>query len=469
MSKLGGRYQILKQIGQGGFGVTFLAEDTQLPGNPKCVVKQFKPIFTDLETLQQAKRFFEVEAEILQKLGKHDQIPRLLHNFDENQEFYLVQDYIEGHDLSEELLPGKKLSEAYVIKLLEDILPVLTFIHNKKVIHRDIKPSNIMRGLDGKIFLIDFGAVKQISTHITKPQGQKNLTVPIGTEGYMPSEQASGNPDFRSDIYAVGIVAIQALTGILPKELSKDANNEIVWRNQAEISQELTYILDRMVRYDFRQRYESADQVLQALNKLSANSTLPPTILPQPIRRPLPWKWIIPLFAVTATIAVINIFRPVPFPPPPIPVELSSYEDFEVKIKIKYPESWNRQDLRNPITGEWVNFSPKQSETETSQEQVTITIEKFSGTLEDSKNKLIEDIKTSKNEQIISSNKTTLAYRPAYQLIYTVKDRENNLKTWRIWTLKGDKAYVIVYTAAIDDYDKFVQTTEKMIQSFEID
>ena len=466
MSKLGGRYQILEQIGQGGFGVTFLAEDTQRPGNPKCVVKQFKPIS---DTLQQAKRFFDSEAVILGKLGNHDNIPRLLAHLEENHEFYLVQEYIEGHDLSKELLPGKKLSEAYVIKLLQDILQVLTFIHQQRVIHRDIKPSNIIRRLDGKIVLIDFGAVKQISTQIIQPQGQKNITFAIGTPGYMPSEQTSGSPDFRSDIYAVGIVAIQAFTGISPEQLPKDVNNEIVWRNQAKISQELTYILDRMVRYDFRQRYESAEQVLQALQQLSLNSTFPATILPQPIRRPLPWKWIIPLFAVTATITVISIYRPVPPPVQPAPVELSSYEDPKSKIKIKYPETWNRQDLKNLFTGELVKFSPKQSTTKTSQEQVTITIQDFSGTLEDSKNKFIEDIKNSQNGQIISSNTSTLAYRPAYQVIYTVTDGDNNLKNWRIWTLNGDKAYVIIYTAAIDDYDKFVPTTEKMIQSFQID
>ncbi|MEH2322730.1 MAG: protein kinase [Nostoc sp.] len=473
MSKLGGRYQILEQIGQGGFGVTFLAEDTQRPGNPKCVVKQFQPIFTNPDTLHSAKRFFDSEAVILEKLGNHDNIPRLLAHLEENQEFYLVQEYIEGHDLSKELLAGKKLSEAYVIKLLQNILQVLTFIHQQRVIHRDIKPSNIIRRLDGKIVLIDFGAVKQISTQIIQPQGQKNITVAIGTEGYMPSEQTSGNPDFRSDIYAAGIVAIQALTGILPEQLPKDVNNEIVWRNQAEISQELTYILDRMVRYDFRQRYESAEQVLVALQQLSLStqqvspSTFPPTILPQPIRRLLPWKWIISLFAVTATIAVISIFISVP--PPIPPVELSSYEDTKSKIKIKYPDTWNREDLNNLFTGELVKFSPKQSTTKTSQEQVTITIQDFSGTLEDSKTQFIEDIKKSQNGQIISSNTSTLAYRPAYQVIYTVKDGDNNLKNLRIWILKGDKAYVIIYTAAIDDYDKFVPITEKMIQSFQID
>ncbi|BAY27616.1 serine/threonine protein kinase [Calothrix sp. NIES-2100] len=468
--KLGGRYQILKQIGKGGFGVTFLAEDTQRPGNPKCVVKQFQPMSTNPRTLTEAQRLFQTEAETLEKLGKHDQIPQLLAHFEENQEFYLVEEYIAGQDLSHELLPGTKLSEADTIQLLKDILEVLIFIHQQKVIHRDIKPSNIIRRTDGKIILIDFGAVKQISTQIVLSSGQTQISVAVGTPGYMPSEQTSGNPVIGSDIYAVGILGIQALTGIQAQQLPKDVNHEIVWRDQAQVHKELASILDRMVRYDFRQRYESAEKVLQALQQLSLNSTLPPTILHKYIPDAIPWKWIIPSFTVVAaSIAIFIIFKPSISQPPTPPRELLSYEDSDLNIKIKYPDNWDRQDLKNPITGEWVKFlSPKQSPKDNFQEQLTIKVEDFSKTLEDSQTEFVKEIKNSSNSKITSSNTTTLAHKKAYQLIYTVTNEENNLKNLRIWTLNGDKAYIIVYTAAIDDYDTFLQTAQTMIKSFEI-
>ncbi|MBL1203724.1 MAG: serine/threonine protein kinase, partial [Nostoc sp. GBBB01] len=274
--KLDGRYQILQQIGKGGFGVTFLAEDMQRPRNPKCVVKQFKPMSTDPYSLREAKRLFEKEAEILETLGNHNKIPRLLAHFEEDQEFYLVQEYIEGHDLSKELLPGKKLSEPYVFKLLQDILEILLFVHQQGVIHRDIKPSNIIRQQDGKIVLIDFGSVKQISTQIANSQGQKPATVVVGTVGYMPSEQSIGQPKFTSDIYAVGIIGIQALTGIIPDQLPKDTNtSEIIWRNQAQVSPELADILDKMVRYHFRDRFQSAEEALQAFRALTPTNLTP--------------------------------------------------------------------------------------------------------------------------------------------------------------------------------------------------
>lgn len=470
MSQLNGRYQILKQIGKGGFGVTFLAKDLLRPGSPECVVKQFKPIFTDPGTLEHAERLFNNEAIIQENLGKHDQIPRLLAYFEENQEFYLVQEYINGQDLTIELVPGQKLHEADVIQLLIDILEVLKFVHQQNVIHRDIKPSNIIRRQqDGKIVLIDFGAVKQISTQIVNLQGQRNITVPIGTPGYMPNEQTAGEPNFSSDIYALGIIGIQALTGMLPHQFTKDAQtHEIVWRHQAQASLKLASIIDKMVRFDCRQRYQSAESVLQALQEIfpkssSKNFLLPPTL----------WKWLIPSIAIAATIIVINISQSSKNSSSPV-LEFSSYEDAELNIKIQYPtkpdaEAWVRQDVRNPITAEWVKFlSPKQSLTDNFQEQLTIKVEDFSGTLEDSKNEFIQEIKASTNSQDIISDAATLANKPGYQLIYTVQDGKDQFKTLRIWTLKGDKAYVIIYTADINEYDKFLPIAKKMIASFQI-
>jgi eukaryotic-like serine/threonine-protein kinase len=254
---LGGRYQIIAQLGKGGFGVTFLALDMQRPGNPKCVVKQFQPMFVDPHTMQVGQKMFNQEAEILEKLGYHDQIPRLLAHFEENQEFYIAQEFVEGHDISVELPLAQQHSEVFVIKLLYDILEVLTFVHQNNAIHRDIKPSNVRRRQsDNKIVLIDFGSVKQISTQVINAHGQTYVTVPVGTFGYMPSEQANGTPHFSSDIYAVGMIGLQALTGVSPISLPTDQQTgEIVWRDRVEVNPQLANILDTMVRYDFRQRY----------------------------------------------------------------------------------------------------------------------------------------------------------------------------------------------------------------------
>jgi len=151
---LGGHYRITKLLGGGGFGETYLAEDLHLPNHPLRVVKQLKPVCTDPDELKIARRLFDTEVNILYKLGSHDQIPQLFAHFEEKQEFYLVQEYIEGHDLTHEIKAGKSLSETQVIQLLQDMLEVLEFVHKQGVIHRDIKPSNLMRrDSDNKIVL----------------------------------------------------------------------------------------------------------------------------------------------------------------------------------------------------------------------------------------------------------------------------------------------------------------------------
>ncbi len=247
-----------------------MAEDSQRPGNPLCVVKQLKPACERPQHLQVARRLFQLEAETLEKLGKHDQIPQLLAYFEQDEEFYLVQEYIVGHPLSWELKPGKPIGETVAIEILPDLLQILAFVHSQNVIHRDIKPSNIMRRhSDRKLVLIDFGAVKLVSTQLPQSNGKTSLTVSIGTHGYAPSEQNAGHAFFSSDIYAVGMTVIKALTGLAPHELQLDPDTgEILWIDKVQISSELAEILSKMVRYDFRQRYVSAIDALIAVNNL---------------------------------------------------------------------------------------------------------------------------------------------------------------------------------------------------------
>lgn len=281
---IGGRYQIIRHLGGGGFSQTYLAADQHLPGKPLCVVKLLKPRVTDPESLQAARRLFDREAQVLYSLGSHSQIPRLYAHFEENEEFYLVQEYIEGTLISKELKAAKGEDESYVINLLQDILQTLEFVHQQQVIHRDIKPTNLIRrSSDQRVVLIDFGAVKQIGiTQIADTfDHQTSFTIAIGSNGYMPNEQIAGKPRFSSDVYAVGIVGIQALTRCKPSQLPEDPRTgEIIWRDRVDVSVELAEVIDTMIRYDFRQRYQTAADALDALNNLSPAPSHEVVILP---------------------------------------------------------------------------------------------------------------------------------------------------------------------------------------------
>jgi serine/threonine protein kinase len=261
---LGSRYQVLEYIAEGGFGKTYLAEDTQLPGKDLCIVKQLAPSFNSPKLLEIARRLFKTEATALHSLGHHPQIPELLAYFEEAEKFYLVQQYIAGQTLDQKLTPHQPWSAAQVIELLRDCLNVLRFIHDKGVIHRDLKPTNlILRNTDNKIVLVDFGSVK----NILQGQGSiEQLTVAVGTQGYMPIEQARGKPNSTSDLYALGVIGIQALTGVKPLDLDEDENGEIIWSHLVDTTPELRQILTKMTRYSHRERYPSAQSVLNALD-----------------------------------------------------------------------------------------------------------------------------------------------------------------------------------------------------------
>ena len=267
---LDGRYQVLQILGGGGFGQTYIAQDTHRPGFPKCVVKHLKPVTRSPEFLETARRLFTSEAETLEQLGYHDQIPRLLAYFEDNQEFFLVQEFIEGHTLKAELFPNQRWTEDRVIQLLQQVLGILQFIHSHNVIHRDIKPDNIIRRQqDGKLVLIDFGAVKQVQTQLLTIAGHTGATIIIGTPGYMSTEQGQGKPRPNSDIYSLGIIGIQSLTGLHPINFEEDPNTgEISWQHQANVSSELASVLSKMVLHHFKQRYQSAAEVLEVLKDL---------------------------------------------------------------------------------------------------------------------------------------------------------------------------------------------------------
>lgn len=270
---LAGRYKVLEVLGEGGFGQTYIAEDVHLPGNPKCVLKHLKTSSTDPDILETVRRLFQKEAETLQQLGNHDQIPRLLAYFEENREFYLVQEFISGHPVSMEFPPGKIWTEPHILEMLISVLGILEFVHSHGVIHRDIKPDNIIRrASDNKLVLIDFGAIKQLQSQTAVGTRQNHITLITGTRGYMPSEQIRRLPRPSSDIYALGMMGIQGLTGVHPHELQDDPNTgETLWQHLATVSSGLAVILTKMTRYHFKDRYQTATEVLVALRELATN------------------------------------------------------------------------------------------------------------------------------------------------------------------------------------------------------
>lgn len=272
---LSSRYTIISKLGGGSFGRTYIAQDMQRPSHPVCVVKQLKPENTHPRLMETARRLFDTEAQTLELLGSHSQIPQLLAHFPEGEEFFVVQELIDGNSLITELAPGQPWSENKVSETLQSILEVLEFIHNNGVIHRDIKPDNIIRRLsDQKLVLVDFGSVKQISGQLTfSSQGHVAQTIAIGTPGYMPTEQTRGKPRPSSDIYALGMIGIQATTGLNLNQLQEDPQTgELVWQPWARISHSLMVILEKMTKYHFKDRYETAREVLADLAKLEIAS-----------------------------------------------------------------------------------------------------------------------------------------------------------------------------------------------------
>ena len=268
---VGGHYKIIRELSKGAFGVTYLAEDTHQPDETLCVVKKLAPHNQDPHILEIAKNKFRKEAKILKKLGcDHSQIPRLHAFFEEQEQFYLVQELIEGHTLTQEL--SKQWSESEVVELLRDVCSVLGFVHQNKCIHRDIKPSNLMRRYkDGKIVLIDFGAVKEAISQSTVIDTK---TIVIGTPGYMPPEQLEGMPQKSSDIYALGITAIELMSGLTAKEVNSQLKAtpetqprlNFLQENLQQVNPQLLAVLEKMTRSNICDRYQNVEDILGDLN-----------------------------------------------------------------------------------------------------------------------------------------------------------------------------------------------------------
>jgi serine/threonine protein kinase len=287
---------VIRLLGEGGFGRTYEAVDIDRMDDP-CVIKQFMPQVQGTSALEKATELFKQEAKRLYELGEHPQIPRLIAYFEQDKRLYLVQELIEGQNLLAELTQQGVFSEEKIWQLLADILPILKFVHDRNVIHRDIKLENIIRrrtspnpslnaanfsnsafrrGARRELVLIDFGVSKQVTGSLMSKVGTT-----VGTPGYSPVEQMRGQVFPGSDLYSLGITCLRLLTQCLPKadgsdDLYDPINGGWIWRERlpagTKISSELATILDKLIQDYLKNRYQSADEVIKALNLYS----LPP-------------------------------------------------------------------------------------------------------------------------------------------------------------------------------------------------
>lgn len=270
------RYRIVEVLTSGAFGQTYVAADMRRPGYPQCIVRQFSFPSRNPKALQVVQLLFKKKAETLEKLGTHERIPQLLACFEEEGQLYFVEEYILGHPLAQELLPGQKLSDEYVIRLLQDLLEVLDFIHKNGVIHRNICPDNLIRRQgDGRLVPINFGLVQEIANPSARAQSATPPSQAPEVLAYMAPEQLQGNPLYNSDLYSVGTICVQALTGFKASQLPRhgEANGSKPpspqWRKDADaVEPSLADFIDRLICPFFDQRYQSAAEALQDLRTL---------------------------------------------------------------------------------------------------------------------------------------------------------------------------------------------------------
>jgi serine/threonine protein kinase len=327
------RYVPQKLLGEGGFGAAYFAVDRYTPKQRPCVVKQFKPAFAlNPKQLEMAQNLFFREAEVLETLGnEHPQIPDLFASFDlevanratggKDRFFYLVQEFIDGQTLEQELEAQGKFSEAAILEVLNALLPILAFIHEHQAIHRDIKPSNIMRNRQGLLYLLDFGAMRDIT------KGSQNTSTGIYSQGYAPPEQMAGQSiSYSSDLYGLAATCLVLMTGQDPVRLFDSAQNSWSWRHLVQISTQTADVLDRMLKAQPSSRYADTRAVMSALSNSSpvpgmggassagrGSVTMPPSMPPSGLGA-----------SPGVSSAVPPPPMPVVTPPPPMPARAAT-------------------------------------------------------------------------------------------------------------------------------------------------
>ena len=492
------RYRVIRQLSQNDFSSIFIAEDLGHLSKLQCQIERLQPHY-DSEVLgkrswQKVLNTFVAQGNIIRNISQHPQIPQLLAFFECDREFYLVREYINGENL-EQKLTKSLIKEAEAIDWLQEILNILDFVHQADITHLNIQPSSLIQHKNGQKFLTNFSNVKNAVFLDQK------LFETIANDDFSSLEQKEGKPDFSTDIYALGKTIIYALTGQIAeqiqvessKSLAKPGSSNLNNAPVANIKPELADILNKMVGARPARRYQSVTEVLEELDFSHKVVTLPPPVFGnfkappdgqnfepkysnstaknrrfKPYRKVL-WLFLTLPFIVAAVIIFIGIGR-------------NSYKDFinykniNYQFEVKYPPSWSRRELDDPITGGIVVFSsPLETNSDLFLERVYITVEYLSPdnpiTLEEYTQAVFERVKQAKGSdiEVHQDRKARISQSPARMVVYSREEDGLQLRQMETFTIKNNQVYIAIYTAERAKFSKFLDTAKKIINSWEIE
>ncbi len=484
------RYYIARELEKEEFSNLYLAEDRGLERHLPCQIERLHPKYSSevlgSRSWSNVYKLFLQEANSRQNLGNHPQIPQLLAYFTEEREFYLVKEFIDSESLAERI-HDCFIDEAEAVQWLHEALTILDFIHQKSVIHLNIKPSSLLREKHtGKIFLTNFGGIKNV---VLSQNDWASLM--IGDRDYIAPEQQEGKPNFSSDIYALGKTIIYALIGDDDLQNSEYlslssnlANTKNINNTPTIISNQLTKILEKMTADSYNQRYQSAVEVLAALDRKQNVVSFPPPFSNAPTviqnraaDRPGKSRFKVAKFVLWSLLILPFLGAAIAFL---IGVNKNRYKGFVVysnetyNFTLNYPENWQVRELDDPITGEVVVFSsPAESSFDPFSEKIYISVEYLApdiNSLDQYTQTIVNRIKQENGNEIkvYKEKRTKLGRYPARMIIYSRQENKLLLRQLEAFTIKNNRVYVITYTAERVKFSKFLSTAQKMLKSWEI-
>ena len=476
-----GRYRIIQELERDEFSAVYLAEDLEQLERLPCLVEQLQPQY-DREVLgarswQKVRQKFVERANLLRKISQHPQIPQLLAFFECDREVYLVKEHIEGEALARRLTRSL-ISEAEAVSWLRETLEILEHVHQAGEVHLNIQPSSLLQQRDGSKFLINFASIKNAIREDNSGFANLDFTPPQSPR------------DSSSDLYALGKTIIYALTGRVANSIQATSaeSKSPTGASTADISPELASVLNKLVGSRTVPPYQSASQALKELDLEEDVVTLPPPFfgtayLPNPavadrgkfdsasakfsrVRRSLFWALLALPFAIALGLVFIGINKS-------SRRDLASYTNSEYQFGVKYPQTWSQRELNDPITGEIAVFvSPAESSSDLFREKVYLATEYLPSettALEEYTQTVLQRLEQTNGSEIYDNSAVEIDGLPGRSIIYSRYQGGLQLRQMEVFTIRGDRVYIAIYTAQRDKFSKFLNEVEQIIDSWEIE